>query len=136
MNDQLEAALLELDRGATLESYAAVIAAVEHVRTLPGAEIVEPGLATRLIGVALRYDQPADIVEAHLRHYLAVSDPDDPDESWRRCMSAASVATVHPSLVRYLEAERARLAAAPDFPERNHVLAISARVLARISAGR
>ncbi len=136
MSDELIAALHALDTVATLESYEAVLQAVDHLRTLPGADIIEPGLATRLISVALRYEQPLETVEAHLQHYLAVSPDDDPDEPWRRCMAAAAVAVTYPSLVGYLESERARVAAMPRSATLDRSLATTARVLERIAAGR
>ncbi len=134
MNDTLRAAVRELDTVATLESYDAAVACVDRVRTLPGADVIEPGLASRLLCVALRYEQPVEVVESHLRYYLAVSPDDDPDEPWRRCMAAASVVATYPSLVGYLHDERARIAAMPKSAVLDDALATSALVLERIAA--
>ncbi|GAB4568556.1 MAG: hypothetical protein Tsb0020_22120 [Haliangiales bacterium] len=126
MNDARDA-LAVIDTVAMLDSYAAVVEAVERARRLDGADEVEPGLAQRVLGAARRFRQPPAVVEHHLCEYLSVE-----DETWRRCQTAAAVATEYPGLARYHDLAHEQLSREPASPTRDAVLALSESVRSRL----
>jgi hypothetical protein len=116
---------------AEMRPYETVLAALDEVARMPGADAAGYAIAQTRFTMSWVYERPVAEVEAALVARLAVED--DPVS---RCRVAGAAYATHAALVGYFDDAVAALEALPRTPAVERALASAARVYANVHAGK